>query len=163
MRALTMFSIATRAWPALVYQETRYFTGMGLRHRGGFIMTEQRAHDQEGRLRAHPVERFAGPSHMFDLGAALRELRAEAPPTQRGHRQITILKHMAVTQLLFSFEPGSELKDHVAHGLVTIHVLEGRLSVQVDGRDHDLSAGYVLILNPDVAHDVRAAETSAML
>ena len=32
-----------------------------------------------------------------------------------------------------------------------------------DGQAHELSAGYVLVLNPDVAHDVRAGETSAML
>lgn len=126
-------------------------------------MTEDHANDPHERLRSRPDERFAGDSHVFDLAAAVRELRAEAPPTQRGHRQITMLKHRAVTQVLFAFEAGSELKDHVAHGLVTIHVLEGRLTVQADGQDHELSAGYVLILNPDVAHNVRAAETSAML
>ena len=126
-------------------------------------MSEQHADDLQDRLRPRPVERFAGESHVFDLGAALLELRAEAPLTQRGHRQITILKHMAVTQVLFSFESGSELKEHVAHGLVTIHVLEGRLTVQADGHDHELSVGNILILNPDVAHNVRAAETSAML
>ena len=119
--------------------------------------------EQEERLRARPDERFAGESRVVDLGAALRDLRAEAPQTQRGHRQIAIFKHMAVTQVLFSFESGSELKDHVAHGLVTIHVLEGRLTVQADGHDHALGAGHVLILNPDVRHNVRAAETSAML
>ncbi len=88
-------------------------------------MTEHNPPGQQERLRPRPVERFAGESHVFDLGAALRDLRAEVPPTQRGHRQITIFKHMAVTQVLFSFESGSELKDHVAHGLVTIHILEG--------------------------------------
>ena len=80
-------------------------------------MIEHHADDQHERLRPPPGERFAGDSHVFDLGAALRDLRAEAPATQRGHRQVTILKHMAVTQVLFSFEFGSHLKDHVAHGL----------------------------------------------
>ncbi len=126
-------------------------------------MSEQHADDQKDRLRPRPDERFTGESHVFDLGVALRELRAEAAQTQRGHRQITILKHMAVTQILFSFEAGSELKDHVTRGLVTIHVLEGHLTVLADGHDHELSVGNVLILNPDVAHNVRAAETSAML
>ena len=71
-------------------------------------MIEHHADDQHERLRPPPGERFAGDSHVFDLGAALRDLRAEAPATQRGHRQVTILKHMAVTQVLFSFESGSE-------------------------------------------------------
>lgn len=126
-------------------------------------MTEQQSSDQQARLRSRPDERFAGESRIIDLVATLRDLRAETPPTLRGHRQMTIFKHMAVTQVLFSFEAGSELKDHVAHGLVTIHVLEGHLTVQAGERAHELSAGCVLILNPDVAHSVLADEPSAML
>ena len=126
-------------------------------------MTEHHAPDQHARLRQRPSERFAGASHLIDLGAALRDLRAEVPGTQRGHRQIALLKHRTMTQVLFSFDPGSALPDHVTHGLVTIHVLEGLLRVHADGQTHALSEGYVLVLNPDVAHSVRATERSAML
>ncbi len=126
-------------------------------------MTEHHTDDPNNRLRARPDERFAGNSRVFDLDASVRDLRAEAPPTQRGHRQITLFKQLAVTQVLFAFDAGSALTNHVAHGLVTIHVLEGQLSVQADGQEHALRAGHILMLNPGVAHDVRAAEPSAML
>jgi quercetin dioxygenase-like cupin family protein len=126
-------------------------------------MTDQLVRDQQPRLRQHPSDRFAGDSHMVDLGAALRDLRAEVPAPQRGHRQVTLLKQRTMTQVLFSFDPGSALEDHVTHGLVTLHVLEGHLTVHAAGQAHALSAGYVLVLNPDVAHDVRATDTSAML
>ena len=119
--------------------------------------------EQQERLRSHPSERFAGESHVFDLGKTLRNLRAEVHPAERGHRQMTIFHHAPVTQVIFAFEPGGELADHAAHGLVTIHVLEGRLAVQADGRDHELRAGYILVLTPDVRHNVRALEASAML
>jgi quercetin dioxygenase-like cupin family protein len=76
---------------------------------------------------------------------------------------MTIFHRAPVTQVVFAFEPGGELADHAAHGLVTIQVLEGRLVVQADKRDHELRAGYILILNPDVRHNVRALEASAML
>lgn len=115
------------------------------------------------RLRAAPLERFAGVSHRFDLDAVLNKLRQEAHAGQDGHRQITIFSRRPVTQVLFDFESGSELANHSAHGLVIIHVLEGRLLVQADGHEHKLSAGHVLILNPEVRHDVRAPEASAML
>ena len=42
------------------------------------------------RLRKAPVDRFAGNSHDFDLGALLSQLRAEGHPTRNGHRQITV-------------------------------------------------------------------------
>ena len=126
-------------------------------------MDEQQESGQEKRLRTHPSGRFAGESHAFDLGEVLRDLRAEAHSAERGHRQITIFHRAPVTQVIFAFEPGGELADHAAHGLVTIHVLEGRLAVQADGRDHELRAGYILVLTPDVRHNVRALEASAML
>jgi quercetin dioxygenase-like cupin family protein len=126
-------------------------------------MDEQQESAQQERLRLHPSRRFAGESHAFDLGEALRDLRAEVHPVERGHRQMTIFHRAPVTQVIFAFEPGGELADHAAHGLVTIHVLEGRLTVRADGYDHELSAGCILVLNPDVRHDVRASEVSAML
>ena len=126
-------------------------------------MDEQQEGQQNERLRQPPAERFAGQSHVIDLGATLSELRAEGHSAKNGHRQMTIFHRLPVAKVLFAFEPGGELTNHSAHGLVTIHVLEGRLMVQADGQDHELSVGQVLILNPDVPHDVRAPETSAML
>ena len=115
------------------------------------------------RLRTPPTERFAGDSHLFSLAEALKELRAEDHPPRQGHRQITLFHRGPVTQVLFSFEAGGLLDRHSAHGLVTIHVLEGRLNVEADGADNELAAGDILILDPDVPHDVRASEESAML
>jgi quercetin dioxygenase-like cupin family protein len=136
---------------------------MLMRRQGGSIMDEQQESGQKERLRTHPSERFAGESHAFDVGEVLRDLRAEAHPAEHGHRQITIFQRVPVTQVIFAFEPSGELTDHTAHGLVTIHVLEGQLVVQADGRDHALHAGCILVLNPDVRHNVRALEASAML
>ncbi len=126
-------------------------------------MDEPHAQGSEDRLRPHPSDRFAGDSHAFDLNEALRDLRAEAHEPDHGHRQVTLFQRPPVTQVLFAFEPDGEMADHAAPGLVTIHVLAGRMAVQADGREHDLRAGHLLILRPDVRHSVRAAETSAML
>lgn len=115
------------------------------------------------RLRTPPSERFAGSKHHFSLSEALSELRAEDHPARSGHRQVTLLQRGPVTQVLFSFEPDGHLKEHSAPGLVTIHALEGRVRVEADGVDHELAAGNILILDPNVPHDVRAAERSAML
>ncbi len=115
------------------------------------------------RLRTAPAERFAGESHRFDLQQALHDLRAEAHPARDGHRQVTIFHHTPITHVLFAFDAGGTLGRHSTGGLVTIHVLEGRVVVQADGVPHQLGAGQLLILRPDVPHDVRAEERSAML
>jgi quercetin dioxygenase-like cupin family protein len=115
------------------------------------------------RLREPPRERFAGRSHRFSLDGALAELRAEGHPARAGHRQITLFHRKPVTQVLFSFDPGGRLERHSAPGLVTIHVLEGRLNVEADHIDNDLAQGEVLILAPGLPHDVRSTDGAAML
>lgn len=130
---------------------------------GKAVMDEPPKGQLHERLRAAPLERFAGVSHIFDLGAVLNKLRAEAHAGQNGHRQMTIFSRRPVTQVLFDFASGGELANHSAHGLVMIQVLAGRLMVQADGHDHELSADHILILNPGVRHDVRAPEASVML
>jgi quercetin dioxygenase-like cupin family protein len=126
-------------------------------------MTENDEARTTDRLRPQPETRFAGVARAFDLGAALAALRAEAHESQDGHRQITLFHRPPVAHVLFAFDPGGALKEHAANGLVAIHVLEGRMKVRADGMEHDLPAGQVLILNPGVLHDVRAAEGGAML
>ena len=115
------------------------------------------------RLRTPPADRVAGPKHLFSLGEALEQLRAEDHPARDGHQQVTIFHRAPVTTVLFSFEPGGYLAEHSAPGLVTIHALEGRLEVAAEGVDYQLEPGSILILDPSVPHDVRASEPSAML
>jgi len=126
-------------------------------------MTDTHTTPSPDRLRTAPAERFAGETHRFNLQQALRDLRAEPHPARDGHRQVTIFHHTPITHVLFAFDEGGTLGQHSTSGLVTIHVLEGRVIVQAEGVPHDLSAGQLLILRPNVPHDVRAEECSAML
>jgi len=112
--------------------------------------------EPEERLRTRPEDRFAGESHVYDLDAALRDLRAEAHPAKNGRRQVTLFHRPPVTHALFSFEPGGFLADHSTGGLVTIHCLEGSLEVQADGETFPLEARGVVVLSPRVVHSVRA-------
>lgn len=120
--------------------------------------------DPQGeRLRRAPVDRFAGKAHAFDLAELLAQLRTEDHPAKDGHRQITFFRRAPVGHVLFAFDSGGRLARHSVQGEVTIQVLEGRILVEAEGRDHDLGAGQVLILSPGVLHDVRAPVPSAML
>ena len=127
-------------------------------------MTETTTHqDPAPRLRDHPVDRGIGASQTLDLGAALDHLLAEDHPAIHGHRQVTLFHQVPVTLVLFAFDAGGELPDHVAQGMVTIQALDGALTVQAGGADHPLTAGQILVLTPAVAHSVRAARASTML
>ncbi len=81
----------------------------------------------------------------------------------RGHRQETIYRHGPVTVALFLFDAGARMIEHAAEGVVTIHVLDGRLKMSVEGQTHDLPAGQILVMAPGVKHDVFAELPTRML
>lgn len=117
----------------------------------------------ETRLREHPVIRFDEDVHQLDLKELSNQLEAEPHDATHGHRQMAVYHYGSVTMVLFSFAAGGELKEHKASGVVTIHVLEGQLDVGAEGISHKLSAGQILVLAPNVIHDVNAQLASRML
>lgn len=117
----------------------------------------------EPRLREHPKSRFEGEVHTFDLKEAVQKLRSEPHPAPRGHRQIAIYHYGALTKVLFAFDKESVLEEHSANGIVSIHVLRGHLTVGAEGKDYELKEDEVLVMAPNVPHDVRAVEESEML
>jgi quercetin dioxygenase-like cupin family protein len=46
---------------------------------------------------------------------------------------------------------------------VVIHTLRGRITVKTLNDTHDLAAGQLVMLDPEVVHDVTAVESSDML
>ncbi len=118
---------------------------------------------QQERLRQAPVDRFAGAEHVYDLAGIAAQLRAEPHPATDGHRQMTIARHGSVALVLFDFEADGRLVDHVAGGLVTIHVLAGGIEVKTPDGHHELGAGTVLVLAPGVKHDLHASVPSQVL
>jgi len=117
----------------------------------------------DDRLRPVARDRLAASVHCFDLGETVAGLRAEAHASVAGHRQVTLAKHGPLTLLLFAFERDGLLKEHQTSGEVVIHVLRGRLSIDVDGTPNILGPGMLLTLTPGTRHAVHALEESEML
>ena len=115
------------------------------------------------RLRQPPSERFAGPEHRIDLRSALEALRGEPHESTDKHRQITVFHKGSLRIVLFAFEAGGGLPSHRAPGYVVIHTLRGRIKVKTLNESYELATGQVLLLDPEVVHDVTATEQSEML
>ncbi len=115
------------------------------------------------RLRPHPEDRLDPSAQLVDLPATSTSLRNEAHNAVAGHHQMAVFRHGPVTLIAFVFEPGGRLKEHQTDGVVTIHVLAGHLRVVVDDEVHELTAGRLLGLGPNVPHTVTALAASEML
>lgn len=115
------------------------------------------------RLRPHPAQRFDSPARVIDLAACAEELLSESRKPIDGHRQYTLGRRGALTVILFHFEAGSRLPEHVVDGGVTIHVLDGELHVTTEQETHVVKSNQVLILDAGVDHDAHAITETRML
>ena len=115
------------------------------------------------RLRPTPTERFAGTEHCIELASAVMALRSESHDGKDGHRQITIFRKGSLRLVLFAFEAGGRLAAHRAPGFVVIHVLRGTVRVRTASEAHQLTASRMLVLDPDVLHDMEAVEEADVL
>jgi quercetin dioxygenase-like cupin family protein len=118
---------------------------------------------EHDRRRAAPDQRFAGIARAYDLAAEAESLRREASPVRNGHRQITLAHEGSTSLILFDFEAGGQLARHAADGVVTIHILSGRVRVTSSEGEQELAAGSLLVLSRGVVHDLRALVPSQVL
>ncbi|HET6381902.1 MAG TPA: hypothetical protein VFJ58_00800 [Armatimonadota bacterium] len=116
------------------------------------------------RLREHPSKRFVVPEHCLNLDTESQKLDREAHPPINGHGQEAIYKQGPITLVIFTFEPGGFLKEHVVpDGAVSIHVIEGELTIKTPASERRLRQNDILLLAPGVKHDVSAINRSRLL
>ena len=114
------------------------------------------------RRRVAPRERFAKSERQLNLDREFENLPSESELRQ-GHMQKALYKHGAATTGIFIFEANGGIDQHRVEGEAAIHVLEGQLLVRTGEGEYTLSRNDVLLLNPDVPHDLRAVEPTRML
>ena len=127
-------------------------------HLGGSMRGQQL--DVDGAVRT-PVA-TGGPVLSIDLAAAFRQLQYER--RWSGNRNaITLVKHRDFRLVLTALKAGAQLSRHNVRGTVLIQVLSGQIRVAILDAVLEASAGEVISLDANLAHEVKAVEDSALL
>ena len=114
--------------------------------------------------RPHPgTERpLEAPVLSFRLADELARLKGESDWTA-GRRTITLAKQGSLRLVLIALRAGAALEEHVAPGVISVHVLEGAIRFTAEGRAQPLGPGDLLTLLPGRTHRVDAERDSAFL
>lgn len=98
----------------------------------------------------------------FSIEEHIKKLKLERN-WQAGRNSETIVKYPDFRVILTVLRAGSRLSEHHADGPISVHVVQGHIQMDANGRAVDLPAGSVLALGRAVLHDVEAKEDSAFL
>jgi quercetin dioxygenase-like cupin family protein len=90
--------------------------------------------------------------HSLDVGPLRERLRSQKTAALFKARDLEVIRLVLLA--------GKSLPPHKVPGDITIHCIEGRLTVDVNGSPQALVAGQLLFLAGDVLHGV-TAETDA--
>ena len=64
---------------------------------------------------------------------------------------------------LFAFDKDESLTEHTSPFEAVVYMVDGEMEIKIGGNPHQVKAGEILILPPDVAHGLKAIVKSKML
>ncbi len=74
-----------------------------------------------------------------------------------------ILKKPNGNVTLFAFDKDEALTEHTSPYEAVVYMVEGELEITIGGNPHNIKAGEIIVLPPNVAHGLRANIRSKML
>jgi len=74
-----------------------------------------------------------------------------------------ILKKPNGNVTLFAFDKDESLTEHTSPYEAVVYMVEGELEITIGGNPHNIKAGEIIVLPPNVAHGLRANIRSKML
>lgn len=108
-----------------------------------------------------PARRLVATSLDFDMETELRSLKEEPSWLRSDRNARTLVEEPAFRVTLTVLKPGTRVREHRTDGWVSIQTTRGHLRVHLAEREVDLPAGRVVVLEPNVPHDVEALDAES--
>ena len=103
------------------------------------------------------------PVMTLDLPAILGSMKQEETWRRARRNAMTLVKQPIFRIVLVALQAGAEIGAHETEGPVTVHAIEGRLTIRVGADEVSLNAGQLLILRPGLRHSMYAHDDAAFL
>jgi quercetin dioxygenase-like cupin family protein len=99
----------------------------------------------------------------IDLSFYMQQIKEE-PTWKAGNRNaITVFKTNGLSIVLVALHRGTQMTRHIADGIISVQVLEGKLQFTTDQQSVELVKGQMLALHENVPHSVLAIQETLFL
>jgi quercetin dioxygenase-like cupin family protein len=99
----------------------------------------------------------------YELPGEVQALRRDLSRTSGGRAAKTLVKADNLRVVLIALRAGTTLDPHAITGAASLHVLDGRLAVQVAGHSRAVGAGTFVVLSENLHEPVAALEDAVPL
>jgi quercetin dioxygenase-like cupin family protein len=106
---------------------------------------------------------LSGTGLVFRLADELQGLREDLTRSSGQRTAKTLAKSGGLRATLVYMDANATLMPEASNGGATLHVIEGRLRVHVDGNVSELGPNEIIVLEQNLHEPIQAAERSAFL
>jgi quercetin dioxygenase-like cupin family protein len=99
----------------------------------------------------------------IDLPLFMDQVKEESSWKDGKRNAITVFKTNGLRIVLIALHQGSEMARHIADGVISVQVLEGRIQFNTDQQCIELGKGQMLALHERIPHSVKALQESIFL
>jgi quercetin dioxygenase-like cupin family protein len=99
----------------------------------------------------------------IDLPMYMQQIKEESSWKDGKRNAITVFKTNGLRIVLIALHEGAEMARHTADGIISIHVLEGKLQFNTDISFVELGKGQMLALHEGIPHSVLALKETSFL
>jgi len=120
-------------------------------------------YNESTELRPEGERIMDAPLVSIDIPDFMEQLKKE-PAWENGDRNaMTVYKTNGMRIVLIALHKDAELKRHTAEGIISVQVLEGKISFATDDKSVELDKGGMIALHKGLHHSVKAIKESVFL
>ncbi|MGY4383269.1 quercetin dioxygenase-like cupin family protein [Pedobacter sp. UYP24] len=99
----------------------------------------------------------------MDMALFKEQIKQEKAWKEGERNSITIFKSEGMRIVMIALHKGAEMKAHTAPCIISVQVLEGKISFHTENQSAELKEGQMLALHAGISHSVHAVEESIFL
>lgn len=99
----------------------------------------------------------------MNLNEFIRQLKTETTWAESHRNSVTIFKSDTLRIVLIGLHENAELTPHKANGVISVQVLEGKLSFSTEQQNTILEKGQMVALQENITHSIKALTETCFL
>jgi len=99
----------------------------------------------------------------MNLNKFIAQIKQETTWADSDRNSMTIFKSDSMRIVLLGLHQNAELKTHIANGIISVQVLEGKITFTAEQQTVSLEKGQMIALQEKIPHSVLALEESFFL
>lgn len=120
-------------------------------------------YNESTELRPEGERLMDAPLVSMDIPEFIKQIKDEPAWKNKDRNAMTVYKTNGMRIVLIALHKDAELTRHTADGIISVQVLDGKISFNTDDKSVEIEKGQIIALHKGLHHSVKAIKESVFL